>query len=100
MLDGGEADDKIIAVLQSDPVFDYATDLKHLPNAVVERILHYFGTYKIKFSEGAGFNPIEVVGTYGVDHARLVIGASMADYTDTFAIADGSADGRRLQDRT
>lgn len=98
LLDGGEADDKIIAVLQSDPVFDYATDLKHLPNAVVERILHYFGTYKMQFSEDAGYNPIEVVGTYGVDHARKVVGASMADYTDTFAISDSPVEGRRGTD--
>ncbi len=97
ILDGGEADDKIIAVLKSDPVFEYATDLKHLPNTVVERIVHYFATYKMQFREGQDPNPIEVVGTYGLDHARKVLGASMADYTDTFAV-DDSGEDRRLSD--
>ena len=35
LLDDGEADDKIVAVLESDTVFTYATELKHLPEAVV-----------------------------------------------------------------
>lgn len=83
LLDGGEADDKIIAVLRSDPVFEYADDLEHLPRSVVERIVHYFGTYKMHFSPRAT-NPIEVIGTYGVDHARRVVEASMADYVATF----------------
>lgn len=88
LVDNGEADDKIIAVLRSDPVFEYAKDLKHLPSTVVERIVHYFGTYKMQFSQGGNTNRIEVVHTYGVDHARRVVGASMADYTDTFVAAD------------
>ena len=94
LLDDGEADDKIIAVLKSDPVFEYATDLKHLPNTVVERIVHYFATYKMQFREGQDPNAIEVIGTYGVEHARKVVGASMADYTDTFAIDDSTQDRR------
>lgn len=97
LLDGGEADDKIIAVLKSDPVFDYAKDIKHLPNTVVERIVHYFATYKMQFREGTDKNPIEVVDTYGVDHARKVVGASMADYTDNFAVTDTAHD-RRVAD--
>ncbi len=97
LLDGGEADDKIIAVLKSDPVFEYATDLKHLPKTVVERIVHYFATYKMQFRDGQDPNPIEVVGTYGLDHARKVVGASMADYTDNFAIDDSTQD-RRVTD--
>ncbi len=88
LLDDGEADDKIIAVLRSDPVFEYAKDLKHLPSTVVDRIVHYFGTYKMQFSHGGNTNRIEVVDTYGVDHARRVVGASMVDYTDTFVAID------------
>jgi len=83
MLDGGEADDKIIALLASDPVFDYAKELKQLPEAVVNRIVHYFATYKIDPS-GQKPNAIEVVGTYGADHAKAVVQASMQDYAETF----------------
>ena len=87
LLDDGEADDKIIAVLRSDTVFDYAKDLKHLPEAVVNRIIHYFGTYKQQMT-GDKHNAIEVVGTYGADHAREVVSASMRDYAATFPHGD------------
>ncbi len=83
LLDDGEADDKIVALLESDPVFDYAKDLKNLPVTVVNRIVHYFGTYKLDIS-GKKPNSIEVVGTYGREHALQVIEASMADYNEHF----------------
>ena len=84
LLDDGEADDKIVAVLESDTVFDYARDLKHLPEAVVNRLIHYFGTYKMQMT-GDQANSMEIVGTYGRDEALEVILASMADYVDEFA---------------
>lgn len=84
VLDGGEADDKIVAVLASDTVFDYAKDLNHLPTTVVNRIVHYFGTYKMDISGDEPTNAIEVVGTYGADHARAVVSAAIADYLQAF----------------
>ncbi|NND02755.1 MAG: inorganic pyrophosphatase [Acidimicrobiia bacterium] len=86
LLDDGEADDKIIAVLASDSVFDYATELRQLPEAVVNRIVHYFGTYKMQMT-GDKANEIEVIGTYESDHARAVVSASLIDYQDTFGAA-------------
>jgi len=83
LLDGGEADDKIVALLTSDTVFDYAKDLKNLPTAVVNRMVHYFATYKMDMTGGKP-NTIEVVGTYGADKARAVIAAAMADYDEAF----------------
>ena len=85
LLDEGEADDKIVAVLESDKVFDYAKELKHLPEAVVNRLVHYFATYKMEMT-GEQENPMEIVGTYGRDEALEVIQASMADYVDTFSV--------------
>lgn len=87
LLDDGEADDKIVALLESDPVFGYAKDLKNLPLAVINRIVHYFATYKLDMS-GKKENSIEVIGTYGRDHAMDVIQASMDDYTDHFPTSD------------
>lgn len=83
LLDNGEVDDKIIAVLASDSVFDYATELRHLPEAVVNRIVHYFGTYKMQMT-GEKANAIDVIGTYESDHAREVVTAALADYQDSF----------------
>ncbi len=87
LLDDGEADDKIVALLASDTVFDYAKDLKNLPVAVVNRMVHYFGTYKMDIS-GTKANTIEVVGTYGAEHARQVIRASIEDYDEEFGVDD------------
>lgn len=84
LLDEGEADDKIVAVLASDTVFDYARDIKHLPEAVTNRLVHYFATYKMQMT-GEQENPMEIVGTYGREEAYEVISASMADYVDAFA---------------
>lgn len=91
LLDDGEADDKIIAVLNSDTVFDYARDLKQLPEAVVNRIVHYFGTYKMQMT-GDKSNAIEVMGTYGVEHALEVVRASMLDYDENFPRGDRRQD--------
>ena len=46
MIDGNEADDKIIAVLKDDAVYGEYTDITDVPRAVIERLRHYFLTYK------------------------------------------------------
>lgn len=92
LLDGGEADDKIVAILASDTVFDYAQNMKNLPAVVVNRLVHYFATYKMDIS-GEKPNAIEVVGTYEADHAKQVIEASLADYDEDFA--DSNSDRRQ-----
>ena len=92
LLDDGEADDKIVAVLDSDTVFDYARDIKHLPEAVTNRLVHYFATYKMHMT-GDQTNPMEIVGTYGREDALEVITASMADYVDHFSVGGRRTDG-------
>jgi inorganic pyrophosphatase len=81
MLDGGEADDKIIAVLQNDPLWEAVDDIADLPNALVERMRHYFMTYKLMPGEE---NKVSIGPAYGYEHAKLVIQASMADYGSEF----------------
>ena len=85
VLDGGEADDKIVAVLASDTVFDYAKELSQLPVTVINRIIHYFATYKMDIS-GEKANEIEIVDTYGSAHAREVVSASIDDYRDAVTL--------------
>jgi inorganic pyrophosphatase len=72
MLDEGEADDKIIAVLQGDGVWGDVSDVSQLPNSVVDQLVHYFETYKAK--------PVSLGKVYGHEHAEKVIAASMDDY--------------------
>ncbi len=83
LLDGGEADDKIIAVLHNDRVYEEVNDLDDLPDAMVSRLVHYFATYKLDPTEPER-NTITVVGTYGANEAQAVVEASMADYEQAF----------------
>ena len=46
-VDGGEADDKIIAVLENDNIWRDAKDISDLPEILIERLSHYFTTYKM-----------------------------------------------------
>jgi inorganic pyrophosphatase len=44
-IDGGEADDKIVAVLENDNIWGQVTQISDLPEILVERLRHYFMTY-------------------------------------------------------
>jgi inorganic pyrophosphatase len=75
--DHGEADDKIIAVLQNDNVWGNARDVSDLPEILVERLRHYFATYKLIPGQEPG---LIVERTYGHEHALRVVEAAMQDY--------------------
>jgi inorganic pyrophosphatase len=79
LLDRGEADDKIIAVLEGDLIWSEAKDIGDLPKILVERLEHYFSTYKLV--PGADLQ-IQVQSVYGVDHASRVVAAAVTDYQD------------------
>lgn len=87
MIDGGEADDKIVAVLASDPVYGRASDLGDLPRALVDRLVHYFATYKSMPGE---VSRVEVRGPYSVTHAWKVVRAAMEDYVELRAARGGA----------
>ena len=77
MIDGGEADDKIIAVLEGDNIWGDVHDLADLPSIKTERLQHYFSTYKL--IPGKDVN-ICVDHVYGRDEALRVIAAAEKDY--------------------
>jgi inorganic pyrophosphatase len=81
MIDRGEADDKIIAVLQGDYVWGDADDIDHVPPVLIERLQHYFSTYKLLPGESSTGR---IAKTYGYAHAAAVIEAAMADYRDAY----------------
>ena len=81
MIDGGEADDKIISVLDNDNVWGEARDIGDVPPVFVERLQHYFLTYKLV----PGQPPrASIDRVYGRVHALKVIRASIADYAAHF----------------
>ncbi|MSR69547.1 MAG: inorganic pyrophosphatase [Phycisphaerales bacterium] len=81
MLDAGEADDKIIAVLVGDPVWDGARELSELPPLIIERLQHYFSTYKQRIGEPSTSSIRDV---YGYARAAKVVEAAMADYVAVY----------------
>lgn len=46
MVDGGERDDKVVAVPTEDPRFDHVNDLADLPPHFQKEMAHFFETYK------------------------------------------------------
>jgi len=78
MLDKGEADDKIIAVLKEDEVYRNWTDLSEVPKALINRLHHYFLTYKNM--PGEEVHTVEITHIYGKSEAHEVIRRSMYDY--------------------
>jgi inorganic pyrophosphatase len=81
MVDQGQADDKIIGILHDDPVFGHIRELEEVPSALVERLVHYFSTYKLR--PGAP-DAVSVGAPYGRAHAERVVSASMADYVAAY----------------
>jgi inorganic pyrophosphatase len=79
MLDGGEADDKIVAVLAGDFVWGEVDDLAELPQVLVERLRHYFSTYKL-LPDAA---PLPIT-PYAKQRAHRVIEAAMQDYQEQY----------------
>lgn len=82
MLDGNEADDKILAVLQGDAVYGDVDDVSRLPHRLVDRLRHYFLTYKQGPDRLA--RSVEITDVYGRNEAHEVIRASVDDYLAEF----------------
>lgn len=82
MLDGNEADDKIIAVLEGDAVYGGLKDISECPKAMVQRLMHYFLTYKQ--APGTSSPNCEITHVYGQREAHDVILRSKEDYDERF----------------
>lgn len=82
MIDGNQADDKIIAVLRNDTVYGHFQDISEVPEIVIQRLEHYFLTYKDM--PGVDSNT-EITDTYGRNEAHEVIKMAVEDYNNKFA---------------
>ena len=79
LVDRAEADDKIIAVLEGDGMYANITDIREVPIAIIDRLKHYFLTYKqIPGTKKAP--PVEVASVYGRSGAYTAIRQSILDY--------------------
>jgi inorganic pyrophosphatase len=80
-IDGGEADDKIIAVLNNDEFWKDVEDISQVPDILVERLRHYFAFYKMMPGQETQMI-IECV--YDRDHALQVVQAAIDDYEEAY----------------
>ncbi|MFN2492560.1 MAG: inorganic pyrophosphatase [Pyrinomonadaceae bacterium] len=89
MIDGEQADDKIIAVLESDLGYGQITDIEQCPAALVDRLKHYFLSYKQL--PGDAPRRVEIVDVYDRREARDVISRSFIDYQNNFGNPETSS---------
>jgi inorganic pyrophosphatase len=77
LIDNGEADDKIIATLVGDKVYENYKDLTELPEGIVNRLQHYFLTYK---TMPGVKSIIDIAYIYGREESYDVIREAAEDY--------------------
>jgi inorganic pyrophosphatase len=82
LIDGEEADDKIISVMQGDAVYGGWKDLSEMPSKLLERLKHYFLTYKD--APGSTERKCEITHIYGHEEAYQVITRSQEDYLNHY----------------
>lgn len=78
LIDNNEADDKIIAVMKNDAIFSEWKDIGDCSESFIERLKHYFLTYKD--APGSQGKRCEIESVYGKDEAYEVIRAASMDY--------------------
>lgn len=79
MIDGGEGDDKILAVPKSDPRFDHVKDLSDLNEYSIKEIKHFFETYKSIENKS-----VVIDGCEGREVAYEAVKKGLKLYTDKF----------------
>ena len=82
MIDGQQADDKIIAVLESDLAYGRIENIQDVPPGLIDRLKHYFLSYK----QLPGDLPkrVEIADVYDRVEAMDVIRRSLNDYRVKF----------------
>jgi len=93
MIDGHEADDKIIAVLKGDAAYGRWKDISECTDTLIQRLRHYFLTYKD--APDASPRATEITHVYDAREAHAVIRASREDYKEKFGDLAGEF-SRRL----
>ena len=78
LIDKGEADDKIVAVMAKDEFYTGFKDISDIPSSILQRLKHYFLTYKNM--PGIEEHVCEIVQVYGREEALKVIELGMQDY--------------------
>lgn len=84
MIDGGEADDKIIAVMKGDEVYKDWRNIEDCPQSMIARLKHYFLTYKEM--PGVANKKVQITHEYGREEAMKIIQLAMQDYERVYPL--------------
>ena len=79
MIDGGEVDEKIIAVVENDPVMNVYKDITDLPSHMLEEMQHFFRVYKQLEGKTTYIEKVEPV-----EEAKKIIVESIERYEEKF----------------
>lgn len=85
MIDNNQADDKLIAVMNNDALYEDYREISDLPSKVINRLRHYFLTYKDLPGNPAD---VEITHDYGREEAMDLIARSIEDYQTHFENLD------------
>jgi len=80
LLDRGQVDDKIIGVMVDDLVFGDMLTMDRIPPALIQRLRHYFMTYKS--GPDATTSHVEIAAIYDKQEAQEIINLGCADYRE------------------
>lgn len=78
MLDGDQVDDKIIAVMVDDLIYGEIRDISECPQKLIDRLKHYFLTYKDSPERNSCC--AQITDVYGREEAQEIIKLSCLDY--------------------
>ena len=79
MVDGGENDEKIIAIPYADPVYNGYKDISELPKYIFDEMSHFFTVYKDLEGKKTSIEAVE-----GADVARAIIEKCIDAYGKKF----------------
>ncbi len=79
MMDGGHADDKIIAIPFGDPTYNEYKDISQLPKHVFDEMTHFFKVYKMLENKDTAINEAQ-----GVLAAVEIVEDAIENYKKTF----------------
>lgn len=79
MVDGGEQDDKVIAVAKNDPIYNYINDMDELAPHMMKEIVQFFQSYKALEEK-----TVVVDGIHGRDKAQEILLESIELYKKEF----------------
>lgn len=81
LIDSGEVDDKLIAVLNVDPFYANVTEISQINPVVIDRIKHYFLSYKTIPGEPL---KTKIEAVYDSEEAHKVVRCGIEDYINHF----------------